>query len=131
VLDWARRQPVLRVVADQVSGPTWSRSLAEITAQLLAKCGADPAGLLRERCGLYHLAGSGWASRYEWAQHILACDPRREEQVTRQLLPATTADFPTPAPRPLFSALNCDLFSQTFGLRLPEWAPTLELALAP
>lgn len=129
VLKWSRQQETLKVVSDQVSNPTWARLLAEITAQLLAKARDDSTGWLGERCGLYHLAGNGYGSRYNWAHAILRYDPKPEEQVTRQLLPALTADFPTPARRPLFSALNCNLFSETFGLRLPDWKDALHMAM--
>jgi dTDP-4-dehydrorhamnose reductase len=129
VLKWSRQQETLLVVSDQVSNPTWARLLAEITAQLLAKARDDSTGWLGERCGLYHLAGNGYGSRYDWAHAILRYDPKPEEQVTRQLLPALTADFPTPARRPLFSALNCNLFSDTFGLRLPDWKDALHMAM--
>jgi dTDP-4-dehydrorhamnose reductase len=130
VLQWSRQQETLRVVADQVSGPTWARMLAEVTAQLLAAAGSAPSDWIRERRGLYHLAGSGHTSRYEWAHTILSLDPRREEQVAKKILPAQTVEFPTPAQRPLYSALNCDLFSSSFNLRLPEWETALALALA-
>lgn len=129
VLSWARQQPTLRLVSDQVSGPTWARQLAEITALLLSKAGRDPIGWLTERAGLYHLAGSGYCSRLEWGQAILRIDPKSEEQVTREILPALTADFPTPAQRPLFSALDCSRFTQAFDLRLPDWQDTLRLAI--
>ncbi len=129
VLSWARQQRTLRLVSDQISGPTWARQLAEITALLLAKAGPDPAGWLAERAGLYHLAGSGYCSRLEWGQEILRLDPHPEEQLTEEILPALTADFPTPAQRPLFTALNCSYFTQTFGLRLPEWQEALRLAM--
>jgi dTDP-4-dehydrorhamnose reductase len=129
VLSWARQQETIKVVSDQVSNPTWARQLAEITAQLLAQAAGNPVGWLAERGGLYHLAGSGHASRLEWAEAILRLDPRREEQVARQVLPALTADFPTPARRPLFSALNCERFASVFSLRLPPWQDALALAL--
>jgi len=129
VLSWARQQQTLRLVSDQISGPTWARQLAEITALLLAKAGPDPTGYLAERAGLYHLAGSGCCSRLEWGQEILRLDPHPEEQLTEEILPALTADFPTPAQRPLFSALDCSCFTQTFGLRLPEWQDALRLAM--
>jgi dTDP-4-dehydrorhamnose reductase len=45
------------------------------------------------------------------------------------LLPALTADFPTPAERPLFSALDCSKFERTFGLKIPHWKTALELAM--
>lgn len=130
VLGWSRTNSSLRVVEDQVSGPTWARMLAQATVLLLASQGLDRYGSFQERSGIYHLAGSGYASRYEWARQILAGDPRRSEQVAQTLEPGRTAEFPTPAVRPLFSALDCTLFEETFGLRLPPWLPTLELAMA-
>lgn len=129
VLEWARKQHTLRIVSDQVSNPTWSRMLAEITAQLIAKGANDLVPWMREYSGLYHLAGWGTASRFEWAQSILAWDPRREEQVIKEILPAESQEFPAPAQRPLYSALSCDLFMDTFGLRLPDWEEALKLAL--
>ncbi len=129
VLQWSRQQPNLRLVTDQVGNPTWARALAEITALLLARAGQDPAGWIGERAGVYHLAGDGCASRLEWAEAILRADPHPEQQTARQMIPALTADFPTPAQRPLFSALNCERFSQVFGLRLPVWEAALQLAM--
>jgi dTDP-4-dehydrorhamnose reductase len=129
VLGWSRQQPSLKLVTDQVSGPTWARMLAEITAQLIALGGMDPKAWLSERSGLYHLAGSGYCSRLEWGQEVLRLDPHKDDQVVKQVLPALTADFPTPARRPLFSALNCDRFTHVFGLRLPEWQAALKLAM--
>jgi dTDP-4-dehydrorhamnose reductase len=129
VLGWARQQRTLRIVADQVGNPTWCRMLAEITAQLLAMGGRDPTGWLGERRGLYHLAGDGFASRFEWARAILDCDPSKQEQVVEEVVPAQTVDFPTPAKRPLYSPLDCDRFGETFGLRLPEWKTALWMAL--
>jgi len=125
VLEWSRQPDTLRMVTDQVGNPTWSRMLAEITAQLLARGDAP----IREHTGLYHLAGSGLASRYDWAKLILELDPDKNEQQVREILPALTADFPTPAQRPLFSALDCTQFFATFGLQLPDWKAALRLAL--
>jgi len=78
---------------------------------------------------LYHLAGDGYVSRLEWARKILELDPHRDEQVCKEILPALTSDFPAPAQRPLFSALDCDNFAATFGLRLPAWEAALRMAM--
>jgi dTDP-4-dehydrorhamnose reductase len=129
VLEWARKNRVLHMVTDQVSNPTWARMLAEITAQVLATGGQNVVSSLGERSGIYHLAGSGYASRMEWAQEILHLDPHKEEQLAEELRPAQTIDFPSAAQRPLFSALNCDKFTDTFGLRLPDWKFALQLAM--
>lgn len=130
VLGWARKNHTLRIVDDQVSNPTWARVLAEETSLLLAQNQVDFYEKMVERRGIYHLAGSGYTSRYEWAKHILAHDPRRAEQIVQAIEPGRSEEFPTPASRPLFSALGCTRFEKTFGLRLPPWSSTLELAMA-
>lgn len=130
VLEWSRKQETLRLVTDQISNPTWSRMLAEASAQVFAHALHDPAGYLKDRGGLYHLAGDGFASRLEWGQAILRLDSHPEEQRVRQVFPARSADFPTLAQRPLFSVLDCTRFSQEFGLRLPNWEQALQLAMA-
>jgi dTDP-4-dehydrorhamnose reductase len=112
-------------VDDQISNPTWARMLAEITAQVLAR-GQE---YIQERTGLYHLAGDGFASRFEWAHLILELDPNRHEQMVKELLPAPTSEILTPASRPLLSALTCDNFAATFGLRLPAWEAALQMPM--
>jgi dTDP-4-dehydrorhamnose reductase len=129
VLEWARAQTILRVVSDQISTPTWCRVPAQATADLLLAQTRDTLPWLNERSGLYHLACTGYASRYEWAQEILTLDPQKTEQTVRRLEPALTADFPTPALRPLFTALDCNAFTRAFGIKLPDWRTALQQAL--
>lgn len=128
-LEWARTQKTLRIVGDQIGSPTWARMLAETTALLLARAGDNFLPWLAERKGVYHLAGNGFASRLDWTEAILKLDKKREEQIVEKILPALTSDFPTAAQRPLFSALDCSKFEQTFDLRLPAWQTALKLAL--
>lgn len=130
VLGWARKNSTLRIVEDQVSSPTWARMLAEMTSLLLAQTGGNLYEKIHEQCGIYHLAGSGYTSRYEWAKEILASDPNRSGQMVQALEPARTEDFPAPATRPLFSALDCTRFERAFGLQVPSWNSTLKLAMA-
>ncbi len=125
VMQWSRRQETLRMVTDQIGNPTWARMLAEVAAQIAVR-GQE---YVAERSGLYHLAGSGFASRLEWAKMILELDPNKQEQITKEIVPALTADFPTPAERPLFSALDCSKFESTFDLKLPGWQSALKLAM--
>jgi dTDP-4-dehydrorhamnose reductase len=130
VLGWARKNSMLKIVDDQVGNPTWTRMLAEITGLLLAQNQENLYDRIHEQCGIYHLAGSGYTSRYEWARQILASDPHRSEQTVQIIEPGRSEDFATPATRPLFSALDCSHFENTFGLRLPPWSITLKLAMA-
>ena len=126
VLEWARKQEVMSVVDDQISNPTWAHRLADITSRLLNL----DARFLRERRGLYHVAGNGYASRLDWARKIIDLDPNKQEQKVREIRPARTSDFPTPAQRPLFSALDCSLFQSTFEISLPRWEADLQLAMS-
>lgn len=125
VLEWARKQEVLKIVDDQVSNPTWARTLADVTARLLSK----GFHCLIERKGLYHVAGDGYGSRLAWAKQILELDPNKHEQTVHELVPALTSEFPTPAIRPLFSALDCSHFQSTFDIPLPRWEDALKQAM--
>lgn len=129
VLQWARTQEVMRVVDDQISGPTSARLLAEMSALLLAKLDYCAYDWLEANSGVFHIAGDGACSRYEWAQKILQLDPHKEEQVVKTIERASSSEFPVPAERPMISVLNNDKLEKTFGLRLPSWEVGLRLTL--
>jgi len=130
VLGWSRKNKTLKVVNDQISGPTWAQALAEITSQTLSGNAVDLFNYMRTHRGVYHLAGSGYTSRYAWARGILELDPKRTEQLVQTMEPVPSSEFSTPAVRPLFSALNCEKFTEIFGLRLPNWKDALQRALS-
>lgn len=129
VLNWARSQHEMRIVEDQVSNPTWARTLAELTAQLLAKAGPDPRPLLSDRGGLYHLACRGSVTRLEWARAILRIDADRGRQIVKRIMPAQSREFSTAAMRPVFSGLDCGKIERVFGIRMPDWELALALAM--
>ncbi len=129
VKEWSRQKKTLKIVSDQVGGPTWCRMLAEISTLALAQGRQDPYEWVKQTAGLYHLSGSGYASRLEWAQEILKHDPQKNEQVVEEILPALTAEFPTPAQRPLYTPMSCERFEQTFHLSLPPWKTALRLMM--
>jgi len=129
VLSWAEKNETLHIVSDQVGSPTWARMLAEVTAQVIAKGGVDIYPWLLDRRGIYHCAGSGAASRLDWAKAILSNAPGSYSFNTKEILSAKSADFPTPAIRPAYSALDCQHFTRIFGLRLPNWKDCLQMAM--
>jgi dTDP-4-dehydrorhamnose reductase len=104
--------------------------LAEATAAVLAQSLSAPLDYFFTRSGIYHLGGSGSASRLDFARAILRLDPHADEQIVHTLEAASTADFPTPARRPLRTALDCSRFESSFGLRLPNWEESLRLAMS-
>ncbi|MCJ7696159.1 MAG: dTDP-4-dehydrorhamnose reductase [Anaerolineaceae bacterium] len=129
VLGWAREQETLRIVDDQFGEPTSARMLAEATALMVAQSRGKFLEFFSGRAGLYHLAGAGACSRFEWAEKILELDPHKDEQQVNQILPVKTDAFPSPAVRPVNSTLDCNKFEQVFGLRLPDWQLALKMML--
>jgi dTDP-4-dehydrorhamnose reductase len=127
ILDWSQSSNTLQIVTDQISNPTWSRMLAEVTAKILSWGIKDLTGWFRQYKGIYHLTSKGHASRFEWAEAIL--DYAKFKQKGLRLLPALTSDFSDLAPRPLYSVLNCDKFSNAFAVELPAWNYMLMLAM--
>ena len=129
VLAWACQNEILRIVEDQISCPTWARMLAEVTGLLIAKGGNHLIEYFKPNLGIYHVAGKGNASRYEWAKAILDSDPRREEQRVKRIEPALSSEFSTLAARPTYSVLDCTHFEEIFGLYIPIWRDSLQLAM--
>jgi dTDP-4-dehydrorhamnose reductase len=118
---------VLRVVDDQRGAPTWSRMVAEVTAQMLVRAGAGgtaPAEAVGGSAGVYHLSCAGETTWCRFARAIFAQIPKAP-----RIEPITTDQWPTPARRPPYSVLAGDRLAERFGLRLPPWKTALECCL--
>ncbi|MBI5918761.1 MAG: dTDP-4-dehydrorhamnose reductase [Nitrosomonadales bacterium] len=119
----------LRVVADQVGAPTWSRGIAEVTAQILAQlhsplCDAASAAACS---GTYHLTAGGEASWFDFASAIVRQGlPERSVKMT----PIAAEQYPLPALRPANSRMSNQKLQQTFGLSSPSWEVELANCLA-
>jgi dTDP-4-dehydrorhamnose reductase len=122
-----RERPELNIVADQIGAPTWCRSLADATAQILAQVTSPGHGADKPLpWGVYHMTNSGETSWHGFAQAILDLDAPESET---RLLPIPSSDYPTPARRPLNSRLNNDKLERVFGVRLPDWREALRLCM--
>ena len=122
----ARERETLRVVGDQLGCPTWSRMIAEATAQAVKQAvAARDIGVLT---GTYHLASSGTTSWHGFADAIIKLMPADGKKCVR-VEAITTAEYPTPTKRPAYSVLSCDKLQRAFGLRLPPWDDSLKQVL--
>ncbi len=110
----------LRVVADQLGCPTWSRLIAEATALALKQVLAAPHP--EEFSGVYHLAAAGQTSWHGFAKAIIDLMPEKKCNTIEAI---TTAEYPLPAKRPAYSVLDCEKLHRVFGLRLPDWESSL------
>ncbi|TFG50045.1 MAG: dTDP-4-dehydrorhamnose reductase, partial [Anaerolineales bacterium] len=129
VLKWSRTKAELKIVTDQIGSPTWARTLADTTAEAIQGMHSKGRSWVRQKSGIYHLAGNGSASRFEWANKILEFDPRKDEHVLTRIQEAKSQDFKNGAQRPNFSALDCALFQNTFDLFYTDWLMDLKQAL--
>jgi dTDP-4-dehydrorhamnose reductase len=121
-------RPELKVVADQFGAPTWSNTIATLTAHLSAQAFAaeDSATWWSERSGIYHLCAGDATSWHGFASAIfeLADLPNRPKT-----LPIPASDYPTPAKRPSNSRMSNEKLAQVFGLAAPHWRDALKLCL--
>lgn len=118
MLKLARERKELKVVDDQVGGPTFSRHIAEATATAIARWDGQK--------GVYHLANTGETSWCGFARAIFEEDPRRSEHVLESLSPIPSSAYPTKAARPMNSRMDLGKLERDFGIRLPSWREALK-----
>lgn len=123
MLRLAAERDTLNIVADQHGAPTWSRTIADSAAFILAQAAAsdDVVHWWNRNSGLYHLTAQGATSWFGFAQTLLAASER-----TPALVPIRSSDFPVAAKRPVNSRLSCAVLMGQF-CSLPNWRDALKL----
>lgn len=124
MLKRAREQGQLRVVADQFGAPTWSRTIAEITAHLLADASAGGNEWWRCHSGIYHLACAGKTSWHGFAEAIMA-----GANIDCPVEAIATGDYPSRVQRPRNSVLDCRKLASIL-VELPDWRDALKLCMS-
>ncbi|UKO96815.1 dTDP-4-dehydrorhamnose reductase [Nostoc sp. UHCC 0870] len=126
----AKEREEIRVVDDQIGAPTWSRLIAEVTAQILLPSLQNTADFFARKGGLYHLTSNGKTSWYGFAQEIFTYDLQQNERKLQRLIPITSEEYPSAATRPAYSLLDNIKLSHTFKIVIPDWQKILDLVLA-
>jgi dTDP-4-dehydrorhamnose reductase len=115
---------VIRVVNDQIASPTSAIDLAKAMFPIVKQMRDDADRF----AGIYHLAGDGAATWFDFASAIFAGSARRGGRAPK-LQPIPAAEYRTSARRPANSALDCSKAERVFGVRLPPWRESLETCL--
>ena len=130
MLRLAREREQLSVIADQFGAPTGAELLADVTAHALRTVLSAPEST--HLAGLYHLVAGGETSWHGFACHVL----ERAQALGHTLkagpanvLAIGTADYPTPAKRPLNSRLDTTRLRTAFCLHLPDWKVAVDRML--
>ncbi|MGD2012153.1 MAG: dTDP-4-dehydrorhamnose reductase [Desulfobacterales bacterium] len=111
----------IRVVSDQYGSPTSAVDLA-IAILSIAEQWHQHSSVT---WGTYHYCGQGIVSWHEFAEKIIELARRYGDVKTSRVESITTADFPTKAKRPAFSALDCHLIRTNFGIKPKPWRESL------
>ncbi|MFW2351274.1 dTDP-4-dehydrorhamnose reductase [Qipengyuania sp.] len=108
----------LRIVADQVGGPTPAKAIAEACLAMAGKLVEN-----RECSGTYHFAGEPDVSWADFAREIF-----RLSNMDVRVHDIATHEFPTPATRPANSRLDCSDIA-VLGIARPDWRTSLKETL--
>lgn len=106
----------LKVVNDQLGSPTYAADLAMVIMQIITGGNWIP--------GIYHFSNTGVISWYDFAVAI-----RELSGLSCQLHPISSAQYPTPAKRPAYSAMDTSGIFSTFGVTPVSWKESLQLCL--
>lgn len=130
MLRLAAQRDALSVVADQRGVPTSAALIADVTALLARDVLPERVGGLLS--GLYHLTAAGETDWHAYASRVIARAGERgfaSRVVVDQIKAITSADYPTPAARPLNSRLDCRRIEQALGIVLPDWTLAVDQAV--
>lgn len=103
----------ISVVADQWGSPTYAADLAKAILQIIQSQNRHP--------GIYHFSNEGVITWFEFAREIGSL-----LQTSCAIQPTTTANFPTPAKRPLYSAMEKSKIRQHYNINLKQWKESLQ-----
>ena len=110
-------KPELRVVADQFGSPTYAADLATAIMQIIESG--------KWQSGIYHYRNEGIISWADFAQAIKELI-KSDCEVVR----IPTTEYPTPAKRPLYTAMDISKIKAVYGITPPHWKDSLQICIA-
>jgi dTDP-4-dehydrorhamnose reductase len=110
ISDLAAKNDIIRVVDDQVGNPTHAYDLAHHLLKIA----------VTEEYGVFHCTGEGICSWFDFAKEIVALSG-----ANCIVEPCATEEFPRPAPRPAYSAMENLMLKSTVGNEMRNWKDAL------
>ncbi len=106
MLELGKRRRKLQIVDDQIGSPTYTADLAPLLVDMVHS----------DKFGIYHATNEGFCSWAEFAEEIFK---QVGKKINIEKIPS--ADYPTPAKRPLNSRLSKKSLDDAGFNRLPDW----------
>ena len=106
----------LRIVVDQIGGPTPARDVASACVSISNQLIKNP-----KKSGTYHFTGKPETNWYDFTETIF-----KMADIQTKIIPTLTKNYATIAVRPLNSRMDCKLTESTFNLSQPSWSEGLK-----
>lgn len=119
MLRLGRDRDALTIVGDQIGGPTSAADIASVCLKMARKMVDRP-----DVSGVFHFCGTPDVSWADFATEIF-----KQANLTCDVTPIPSSDYPTPAVRPLNSRLDCASLGDVFEIDRPDWAQSLASVL--
>lgn len=132
ILRLAAEREQLSIVADQRGAPTAAEVIVDVSLAVIRQYLQMTQDQQQRVHGLYHLAGAGTTTWYEFAQYIVR--QAQQHQTLRcnaeSILAIPSSAYPTPAKRPTNSCLDTRKLTQTFDVFLPAWQSNVDKVIS-
>ncbi len=109
----------INVVDDQLGSPTYAADLAAAIMQIVLQ-----PSVVTGQSSVFHYCNEGIITWHEFAVAI-----KELTQNNCIVNPIPTTQYPTPAKRAKYTALDTALIKDTFDLQIPNWKDSLEKCL--
>lgn len=117
MLKLGKERDELGIIFDQVGTPTYAKDLAKIILDNLDS-------IRNEKTEVYHYSNEGVCSWYDFAKAIFELS-----NISCNVKPLETKEYPTPAKRPSYSLLNKSKIKKDFNIEIPYWRDSLKECL--
>ncbi|WP_340249705.1 dTDP-4-dehydrorhamnose reductase [Sulfitobacter pontiacus] len=119
ILRLGTERDALKIVADQIGGPTGAAEIAQACVIIAKTLVSEP-----QKAGIYHFAAAPETSWADFARAIF-----QQARIPCAVIDIPSIDYPTPAKRPLNSRLDCTATTAAFGILRPDWRDSLRQIL--
>lgn len=120
MLELGQTRTELNIIDDQFICPTAASDIAYALFQIASQL--SPAF---KDWGIYHYCSQEITSWFDFATTIFTQAKEYKSLALQTLKPISVKDYPTPAKRPRFSALDCEKIHQQFAITQPHWHTSL------
>ncbi|MFA0437773.1 dTDP-4-dehydrorhamnose reductase [Vibrio breoganii] len=123
MLRLAKDRDQLDIVGDQIGGPTYARDIAKALILIMNELHGKKSDT---RYGIYHFSGTPHVSWCEFAEMVFVQGLAKGLIEAPEVIPIPTHMYPTLAPRPTNSKMNCQKIKNAFDIEASDWQSAIK-----